>query len=86
MQASIHSRRRAPARIGLAALVLLAACNRPQPSADPDLSAEIDSIRAIDNHAHPVRMTAGGEQPDRDFDALPVDNLEPQSDSVNLRP
>ncbi len=70
----------------VAALALLAACNRPQPAADADLVAEIDGIRAIDNHAHPVRITASGEKPDRDFDALPVDNMEPQSDPVNLRP
>ena len=70
----------------LAMLALLAACQRPQPAADADLVAEIDGIRAIDNHAHPVRLTASGEKPDRDFDALPVDSMEPQSDPVNLRP
>ena len=80
-------------RCGVAAalaLTLLAACNRPQPAADDDLLAdllkEIEGIPAIDNHAHPVRITASGEKPDRDFDALPVDNMEPQSDPVNLRP
>jgi hypothetical protein len=26
-----------------------------------------DVIRAIDNHAYPVRITASGEKPDRDF-------------------
>jgi hypothetical protein len=50
------------------------------------LAAAIQQIRAIDNHAHPVRITAAGEPPDRFFDALPVDNMEPQSDPVNLRP
>jgi predicted TIM-barrel fold metal-dependent hydrolase len=70
----------------LSGLALLAACSRPQPAADPDLVAEIDGIRAVDNHAHPVRVVAAGEQPDRGFDALPVDNMEPQSDPVNLRP
>jgi hypothetical protein len=70
----------------MALLALLAACGRPQPAADADLVVEIDGIRAIDNHAHPVRMTVSGEKPDRDFDALPVDNMEPQSDPVNLRP
>jgi predicted TIM-barrel fold metal-dependent hydrolase len=54
--------------------------------ADPDLAAEIARIRAIDNHAHPVRVTGAGEQPDRDFDALPVDSMEPQSDPLGLRP
>jgi predicted TIM-barrel fold metal-dependent hydrolase len=70
-----------------AAAVLLTSCARgPLPSADPDLAAEIASIRAIDNHAHPVRLVGAGEQPDRDFDALPVDNMEPQVDPVGLRP
>ena len=70
-----------------AALILLTACGRvPQPAADPQLAAEIAHIRAIDNHAHPVRVTAAGEQPDRDFDALPVDHMDPQSDPVALRP
>jgi predicted TIM-barrel fold metal-dependent hydrolase len=85
MAASDFDRR---ARLSGAAVLLglLAACQRPQLSADADLVAEIDGIRAIDNHAHPVRVTANGEKPDRDFDVLPVDNMEPQSDPVNLRP
>jgi predicted TIM-barrel fold metal-dependent hydrolase len=53
---------------------------------DGDLEKEIGEIRAIDNHAHPVRFTAAGEQPDRGFDALPVDSMEAASDPVNLRP
>ncbi len=70
-----------------AALLALTGCNQTAPpAADPDLSAGIQHIRAIDNHAHPVRFTAPGEPPDRFFDALPVDNMEPQSDPVNLRP
>src|ERR1700688_4460192 len=71
------------------ALSLLAAAGcspAPPPAADPELTAEIQRIRAIDNHAHPVRVTQAGEPPDRFFDALPVDNMEPQSDPVNLRP
>jgi hypothetical protein len=69
------------------ALLVLAGCARgPLPLADPDLAAEIARIRAIDNHAHPVRVAVAGEQPDRDFDALPVDHMEPQSDPVGLRP
>lgn len=70
----------------LTLLMATACAPRPQPAADPDLLTEIQSIRAIDNHAHPVRVAAAGEQPDRGFDALPVDNMEPQSDPVNLRP
>ena len=53
--------------------------------ADVDLLKEIQSIPAIDNHAHPVRPTSAGEAPDNDYDALPVDNLEAQSDPVRLR-
>jgi len=53
---------------------------------DPQLAREIAAIKAIDNHAHPVRPTAAGETPDIEFDALPVDNLEPQSDPIRQRP
>src|SRR5215469_5445373 len=66
--------------------VLLSGCGKPQEAVDEALLAEIDGIKAVDNHAHPVRATHAGEAPDRDFDALPVDNMEPQSDPVNLRP
>jgi predicted TIM-barrel fold metal-dependent hydrolase len=72
---------------GIAASLLLASCApRTESAIDAGLEEEIRKIRAIDNHAHPVRVTAAGEQPDRGFDALPVDNMEPQSDPVNLRP
>jgi len=53
---------------------------------DPQIAQEIARIKAVDNHAHPVRPTAAGEKPDDEFDALPVDNLEPQSDPVRQRP
>jgi len=52
---------------------------------DPILDKEIAQIKAVDNHAHPVRPTAAGEKPDDEYDALPVDNLEPQSDPVRQR-
>src|SRR5580700_8691611 len=69
----------------LIATLALAGCTQaPPPAADADLAAEIQRIRAIDNHAHPVRITQPGEAADRFFDALPVDNMEPQSDPVNL--
>jgi predicted TIM-barrel fold metal-dependent hydrolase len=65
---------------------LIGACSRqPGNAADPSLAAEIQRIRAIDNHAHPVRPALNGP-PDREFDALPVDNMEPASDPVGLRP
>ena len=69
-------------RLALLAL-FLAGCGRtPEPAVDPALAAEIAQIKAIDNHAHPVRNVAG----DREFDALPVDNMEAQSDPVAMRP
>lgn len=51
----------------------------------PELAAEMARIRAIDHHAHPMKVTGNGEQ-DREFDALPVDNMEPSSDPLALRP
>jgi uncharacterized protein len=76
-----------PKACPLLVALLLASCARaPQPPADPDLAAEIQQIRAIDNHAHPVRFTAAGEPADIGYDALPVDNLEPSSDPLMLRP
>jgi len=65
----------------LCAALLWNGCGRGQP---PDVAADIAGIRAIDNHAHPVRVAGPGEQ-DREFDALPVDNMEPSSDPVYLR-
>jgi predicted TIM-barrel fold metal-dependent hydrolase len=58
----------------------------PALDVDAGLLAEIRSIPAIDNHAHPVRPPSPGEAPDRDYDALPVDNLEPASDPIRERP
>src|SRR5579864_8933716 len=66
--------------LALIGTLLLSGCNRT-----PSIAVEIERIRAIDNHAHPVRVVGSGEH-DREFDALPVDNMEPSSDPVYLRP
>jgi uncharacterized protein len=50
---------------------------RAQVKADPELLGEINRIKAIDNHAHPLRYVAPGEKPDDEYDALPLDVLEP---------
>jgi uncharacterized protein len=55
------------------------------PEIDSELAAQIARIRAIDNHAHPMRVSAAGEAPDREFDALPVDNMEAATDPWYLR-
>ena len=52
---------------------------------DPELTALIYSIKATDNHAHPV-LPPPNDKTDRDFDALPVDNMEPETDVVAWRP
>jgi len=44
------------------------------PDVDPDLLAAIRSIRAIDDHAHPLKLTADGEE-DEDWDALSYDEV-----------
>lgn len=69
----------------LAALLVSGCQRRPSVAsvlADPQLAAEIGRIRAIDHHAHPVSL----DEHDRDFDALPVDNMEPSWDPVSMRP
>ena len=51
--------------------LLAGGCSRSAPpSVDASLLAEIEQIRAIDNHAHPVRVAGAGEAADREFDAL----------------
>jgi predicted TIM-barrel fold metal-dependent hydrolase len=75
------------AALCLPVALLASSCGRePPPGVDPDIANEIRHIRAIDHHAHPVRVVGQGEKLDRDFDALPVDNMEAASDPVNLRP
>ena len=74
-------------RLGCSLAVLAAFC-RPalaQLPIDTQLAAGIAKIRAIDNHAHPVRPVFGSDK-DTDYDALPVDNMEPSTDPVRTRP
>jgi predicted TIM-barrel fold metal-dependent hydrolase len=68
-------------------LVLLAAAGTlalAQLPIDSQLAAEIAKIRAIDNHAHPVRPTLGSDK-DVDYDALPVETMEPSTEPVRTR-
>jgi uncharacterized protein len=69
-----------------AALLSVAAVTQAQaPFIDPTLAAQIANIPAIDNHAHPL-LSPPAYATDRNFDALPVDNMEPETDPANLRP
>src|SRR5471032_621762 len=54
-------------------------------NADPQLLAEIQKIKAIDNHSHPPKLVSAGEKDD-DFDALPCDPLEPSDPTTITRP
>jgi predicted TIM-barrel fold metal-dependent hydrolase len=57
-----------------------------QTNADSQLVAEIAKIKAIDNHAHPLRYVAPGEKPDDEFDALPLDAIGPMPLPVRVNP
>jgi uncharacterized protein len=61
-----------------ATLVIVASIGRgtrAQTPVDPRLAAYIASIRAIDNHAHPMRPVAPGAPADSEYDALPLDGI-----------
>jgi uncharacterized protein len=66
------------AAAGLVACALLAGC---APTADRDkpvdarLAAYIAGIKAVDNHAHPMRPIPPGAPPDTEYDALPLDGI-----------
>ncbi|MGI4827100.1 MAG: amidohydrolase family protein [Janthinobacterium lividum] len=52
---------------------------------DPAIARVIAATLAIDNHAHPM-LSPPAMATDRDFDALPVDNMEPETDPLAWRP
>ncbi|HTI64435.1 MAG TPA: amidohydrolase family protein [Gemmatimonadaceae bacterium] len=62
----------------LGALSILAARHADaQAPIDSSLGRYINTIRAIDDHAHPMRPVAPGAPADTDFDALPLDGIPP---------
>ncbi len=67
------------------ALALCTSTVFSQLAIDPQLAAAIAKIKAIDNHAHPVRVTGANEK-DTDYDALPVEVMEPYTDPLRSRP
>ncbi len=62
-----------------AAALFVASCaapvQHPRQQIDSRIRAEIWRTKAIDNHAHPMRAT-GLNDPDHEFDALPVEAME----------
>jgi hypothetical protein len=69
-------------------LLVLTACSRPD-DADAHIASEIagelEHTKAIDNHAHPMKVVGHGEI-DRDFDALPADAVQQPALPVAGRP
>src|SRR6476661_10229853 len=71
--------------------ILIAACcagislSSHAQKADPQLLAEIQKIKAIDNHSHPPKLVAPGEKDD-DFDALPCDPISQMDPPFQTRP
>jgi uncharacterized protein len=57
-----------------------------QAGVDKDLLSEINKIKAIDNHAHPLRYVAEGDKPDDEYDALPLEAIPPFPLPVRLSP
>jgi uncharacterized protein len=70
----------------LIAINLIAQNTHGQVIGDPELAREISKIRAIDNHAHPLKYVAQGQKPDDEFDALPLDVIEEFPLPLRLRP
>ena len=75
----------------LAVATVLGICSRSshvraQAGIDRDLLAEIMKIKAIDNHAHPLKYVADGEPADTEFDALPLEAIPAFPVPVRLSP
>jgi len=63
-------------------------CGEPRPpleGIDAHLLTEISKIRVIDNHGHPLKLTAEGEKPDEEYDALTFEEMEPFPMPVRIR-
>lgn len=71
-----------------ALLAFSAACGgtrAAETTPDSLLVAEIGRIKAIDNHGHPLRVTAEGEPADQEYDALTFEEMEPAPAPVRIR-
>jgi hypothetical protein len=66
-------------------ILLLAAHAAAEGPVESRLAAEIARIKAIDDHAHPMKVVGPGES-DGDTDALALDTMEPFPFPVRLRP
>jgi predicted TIM-barrel fold metal-dependent hydrolase len=66
---------RLPWRVALALVAIFSGASRAQAPIDSALARYINGIRAIDDHAHPLRPVPAGAPADTDFDALPLDGI-----------
>ena len=71
--------------VSLLLLAALTPVRAQSPSIDPTLASKIATIPAIDNHAHPL-LSPPAYATDRNFDALPVDTMDPYTDPAGMRP
>ena len=69
----------------LAVFLVLPISASSQISPDPQIMAEVNQIKAVDNHTHVPKVVGPGEKDD-DFDALPCDPLEPTKAPLMARP
>ena len=67
-----------PAAIGLAACLFTSCASRNEAHSDIDRSIAdaVENTKAIDNHAHPMRVVGPNER-DTEYDALPVELMDP---------
>ena len=76
-------------RIGygyIAVVLVLSTAGGAQAPVDSALARYITSIRAIDDHAHPMRPVAPGTPADSEYDALPLDGIPPFDVPNRLKP
>ena len=90
MRRTLGNRLQSVKALLLAATLFVSSAHAQAPAApasavDPGLAKVIASTRAVDNHAHPV-LPPSVDPHDRNFDALPVDNMAPETTAVALLP
>jgi predicted TIM-barrel fold metal-dependent hydrolase len=66
--------------------VLFSSALVAQAPVDGELARYINAIRAIDDHAHPMRPVPGGAPADTEYDALPLDGIPPFELPSRLKP
>jgi predicted TIM-barrel fold metal-dependent hydrolase len=68
------------------AVAVATGCAGSRPGADQSLAAYVDTLSAIDSHAHPLAFTAPAAPADSESDALPLAGLPPFDVPLGLRP